>query len=149
MLDFQLTLIQNQQQKEEMYYQRWLVLRAPINMERGTETDKYDTDALHFIAVNNQKIIASARLREMSKELGSIAYVAVLPEFQSQGVGTALIKKIIEIAEKKYLKSLRVMSRINASKFYQRIGFQETGQPFEFLGIPHQFMKLNLPYSEN
>lgn len=149
MLDFQISLVQNQQQKEEMYEQRWLVLRAPIHLERGTERDKYDAHALHFIAVNNRQIIGSARLREMSTELGSIAYLAVLPEFQSHGVGTALIKKIIEIAEKKYLKSLRVMSRINASKFYQRIGFQETGESFEFLGIPHQFMNFNLPSSQN
>ncbi|MGK7922627.1 MAG: GNAT family N-acetyltransferase [Trichodesmium sp.] len=149
MLNFQISLIEDQQQKEEMYYQRWLVLRAPINLERGTEKDEYDADSLHFIAVNNRQIIGSARLREMSTELGSIAYVAILPEFQSQGVGTALIKKIIEIADQKHLKSLRVMSRINASKFYQKIGFQETGKPFDFLGIPHQFMKFNLPSAEN
>ncbi len=149
MPEFKICLIQNQQEQEEMYYQRWLVLRAPINLERGTEKDQYDDHALHFIAVWNRQIIGSARLREMSKELGSIAYLAVLPEFQSQGIGTALIKKIIEIAKQKHLKFLRVMSRISASQFYKRIGFRETGEPFEFLEVPHQFMYLNLPSSEN
>lgn len=146
---FEIRLIQNQQEKEAMYYQRWLVLRSPMNMDRGTEKDEYDDLALHLIAVCDRQIIASARLRQISTDLASIAYVAVLPEFQSQGVGTALINKFLEIAKQKQLKSLRVMTRISASKFYKRIGFLEAGQPFDFLGIPHQFMYFNLPSSEH
>ncbi|NEP05264.1 MAG: GNAT family N-acetyltransferase [Okeania sp. SIO2G4] len=149
MQEFQIRLIQNQQEKDAMYYQRWLVLRAPINMEIGTEKDEYEDSALHIIAVYKQKIIGSARLREMSKELGSIAYLCVLSEFQSQGIGTSITKKIIEIAKEKQLKHLRVMTRLSASKFYKRIGFIETGEPFQFLGIPHQFMYFNLLFYED
>ena len=150
MSEFKIRLIQNQQEKEEMYYQRWLVLRKPIDMDIGTEKDEYDDYySLHLIAVCDEKIIGSARLRQLSTELGSISYVAVLPKFQSQGVGTALIQKVIEIAKEKQLKSLKVASRLSASKFYERIGFRSTGQPFEFLGIPHQLMLFNLPYFQN
>lgn len=150
MSEFKIRLIQNQQEKEEMYYQRWLVLRKPIDMDIGTEKDEYDDYySLHLIAVCDEQIIGSARLRQLSTELGSISYVAVLPKFQSQGVGTALIQKVIEIAKEKQLKSLRVMSRLSASKFYERIGFRSTGQPFDFLGIPHQLMLFNLPYFQN
>ncbi|NEQ39532.1 MAG: GNAT family N-acetyltransferase [Okeania sp. SIO3I5] len=150
MSKFQISLIQNKPEKEEMYYQRWLVLRKPINMEKGTERDKYDEDysSLHFIAVCEEQIIGSARLRKLSTELGSIAYLAVSPEFQLQGIGTALIKKIIEIAKQKQLESLRVMTRISAYKFYKKVGFIETGEVFQFLGIPHQFMYFNLLSSE-
>lgn len=35
MLDFKISFIQNQRQKEEMYNQCLLVLRAPTNLERG------------------------------------------------------------------------------------------------------------------
>ena len=42
MSEFKIRLIQNQQEKEEMYYQRWLVLRKPIDMDIGTEKDEYD-----------------------------------------------------------------------------------------------------------
>ena len=67
----------------EMFYQRWLVLRSPLGMHRGTEQDSYEATAFHLVAVCNNQIVASARLRELSTELGSIAYVAVLPEFQN------------------------------------------------------------------
>ncbi|HAA26944.1 MAG TPA: GNAT family N-acetyltransferase [Cyanobacteria bacterium UBA8553] len=136
--------IQNQTELDEMYYQRWLVLRAPLGMARGTEKDKYDDSAFHLVAVYNHRVIGSARLRELSKELGSIAYVSVLPEFCNQGIGTKLIEKLIETAMEKNLKSLRLMSRITALRFYQRLGFLSIGEPFDFLDIPHKFMSLEI-----
>jgi len=136
--------VKNQQELEEMFYQRWLVLRSPLGMEIGSERDNHEDGALHLIAMCDRKIIASARLRELSPKLGSISYVAVLPEFQHQGIGTKLIKKLIAKAQQKNLKNLRLMSRINAIKFYQKLGFSEQENPFEYLGIPHIFMQLEI-----
>ncbi|MEG3895503.1 MULTISPECIES: GNAT family N-acetyltransferase [unclassified Microcoleus] len=136
--------VKNQQELEEMFYQRWLVLRSPLGMEIGSERDNHEDGALHLIAMCDRKIIASARLRELSPKLGSISYVAVLPEFQNQGIGTKLIENLIAKAQEKNLKAVRLMSRINAIKFYQRLGFSEQDKPFDFLGIPHIFMQLEI-----
>ncbi|MBE9121416.1 GNAT family N-acetyltransferase [Tychonema sp. LEGE 07199] len=136
--------VQNAQELEEMFYQRWLVLRSPLGMEKGSERDDREDGAVHLIGMCDRKIIASARLRESSPGLGSISYVAVLPEFQNQGIGTKLIENLIVKAQAKNLKTLRLKSRINAIKFYQRIGFTEEGNPSDFLGIPHVFMQLEI-----
>ena len=136
--------VKNQQELEEMFYQRWLVLRSPLGMEIGSERDNHEDGALHLIAMCDRKIIASARLRELSPKLGSISYVAVLPEFQNQGIGTKLIKNLIAKAQQKNLTTLRLMSRINAIKFYQKVGFSEQENPFDYLGIPHIFMQLEI-----
>ncbi len=136
--------VKNPQELEEMFYQRWLVLRSPLGMEIGSERDNHEDGALHLIAVCDRKIIASARLRELPAKLGSISYVAVLPEFQNQGIGTKLIKNLIAKAQQKNLKTLRLMSRINAIKFYQKLGFSEQENSFDYLGIPHIFMQLEI-----
>ena len=136
--------VKNQQELEEMFYQRWLVLRSPLGMEKGSERDNHEDGAVHLIATCDRKIIASARLRELSPKLGSISYVAVLPEFQNQGIGTKLIKNLIAKAQQKNLNTLRLMSRINAIKFYQKLGFYEQDNPFDYLGIPHIFMQLEI-----
>lgn len=145
MANINVRLIQNKNELDDMYYQRWFVLRAPLGMERGTEKDKYDDSAIHLVAVCDRNVVGSARLRELSEELGSIAYVSVLPDFQNQGIGTKLIKGLIEIAKEKNLITLRVMTRMNALRFYNRLGFLEKGAPFEYLDIPHIFMYLKLP----
>ncbi|MEG3985568.1 GNAT family N-acetyltransferase [Microcoleus sp. S28C3] len=136
--------VRNKQELEELFYQRWLVLRSPLGMEIGSERDNHEEGALHLIAMCDRKIIASARLRQLSLELGSISYVAVLPEFQNRGIGTKLIKNLIAKAQQKNLKTLRLMSRINAIKFYQKLGFSEQENPFDYLGIPHIFMQLDI-----
>ena len=144
MLQLDIREVNNQQELAEMFDQRWLVLRSPLGMAKGSERDNYEDGAVHLVAMCDRKIIASARLRELSPGLGNISYVAVLPEFQNQGIGTKMIQTLITKAQAKNLKTLRLKSRINAIKFYQRIGFSEQGNPFDFLGIPHIFMQLEI-----
>lgn len=144
MFNIEVRSIKNQTELDDMYYQRWLVLRAPLGMDRGTEKDKYDDNAFHLVALCNDRVIGSARLRELSEELGNIAYVSVLPEFCNQGIGTKLIENLIEKAQEKNLKSLRLMARMTALGFYKRLGFSEIGEPFDFLDIPHKIMGLKI-----
>lgn len=158
MRTFQIRPVQNQRELEEMYYQRWLVLREPLGMLQGTEQDKYDPEAFHLIAVDNastdtpqqkQTIIASARLRQISPGIGSIAYVCVLPEFRNRGIATKLIQGLIEVAQAKGLKGIRINARLSTVGFYQRLGFSTDGKPHDFLDIPHIFMNLGLSPAYN
>ncbi|MCC3405835.1 MAG: GNAT family N-acetyltransferase [Microcoleus sp. PH2017_10_PVI_O_A] len=134
--------VKNAQELEDMFYQRWLVLRSPLGMERGSERDDRENGACHIIAKGDRKIIGSGRLRELSPEFGSISYIAVLPEFQNQGIGTKMMERLIAQAKEKNFKTVRLMSRINAVKFYKNLGFVEKDNPFEYLTIPHIFMQL-------
>jgi predicted GNAT family N-acyltransferase len=142
--------IKNQQELDEMYYQRWLVLRAPLGMAQGTEKDMFDDSdsTFHLVAVDNNQVIGSARLRQLSPEIGSISYVAVLPELQNQGIGTKLMQKIIEKAQTENLKTLKLRARINALNFYKRLGFIEEGELHNHHGIPHIFMYCELVNSD-
>ncbi|MEC4817708.1 MAG: GNAT family N-acetyltransferase [Scytonema sp. PMC 1069.18] len=136
--------IKNETEFNDMLYQRWLVLRAPLGLPRGTEKDKYEDSAFHLVALWENQIVGSARLRCLSKELGSIAYVAILPEFQNQGIGTKLMQKLIVTSAEKNLKTLRVMARTNVVKFYNHLGFIAEGEPFNYLDTPHIFMYYKL-----
>lgn len=144
MINLEVRPVKNKQELEDMFYQRWLVLRSPLGMELGSERDSHEYSAIQIVATLDRKIIGSGRLRELSPELGSIAYLAVLPEFQHRGVGTKLIEKLILQSREKHLKTVRVMSRINAVKFYQNLGFLTENKSCEYLGIPHVFMQLKI-----
>jgi predicted GNAT family N-acyltransferase len=145
MSNLEVRAIANPKELDEMYHQRWLVLRAPLGMDRGTEKDIHDEKAFHLVAILTDKIVGSARLVELSPELGNISYVAVLPDFQKQGIGTKLMEKLIEQSRKKNLQRLKLKSRITAVNFYQKLGFSAAGEPFDYLGIPHVFMYLDIP----
>ncbi|NMG19849.1 GNAT family N-acetyltransferase [Brasilonema bromeliae] len=140
--------VKDKQELDDMFHQRWLVLRSPLGMDKGTEKDKHEDSAFHLVAVCDHKVVGSARLRLLSKELGSIAYLAVLPEFRHQGIGTKLMEKLIEIAHEKNLNTLRLMSRVHAVNFYKRLGFCEVGEPFYYLDVSHIFMQCKLQQSQ-
>jgi ribosomal protein S18 acetylase RimI-like enzyme len=158
---FTVRAVETQQELKAMLYQRWLVLREPLGLPLGTESDRYDDIATHLIAVisgdsaarnsesadslmpSTAPIVGSARLRELSPTVGGIAYVAVLPEFQHQGIGSALVQQLIELAKAQSFSQLRVMSRLPAAHFYRRFGFVEQGEPITYLDTPHWFMYLN------
>lgn len=137
-------LVANETELNQMFYVRWLVLRKPLGMELGTEQDRYEKGSFQFVAVFGDRLIGSARLRKESETLGIISYVAVLPEFCNQGVGTKLMEKVIEKAQQENLQILKLKSRITAISFYKKIGFYEQGDFFDYLTIPHINMEIRL-----
>ncbi len=128
----------------QMYYVRWLVLRKPLGKEKGSEQDKYDSESFHLIALYEDKIIGCVRLRSLSQTRGGISYVAVLPEFQYQGIGSRMIKKIIEQAKKENLTTLTLNSRFHCVDFYKKLGFVEAGESLYIVGLLHIPMKINI-----
>ena len=74
-------------------------------------------------------IIAVAALSIEEKETGRIRWVYVLPEYQKQGIGTALISHIEQIARNKGLKKTKLMTDNNAEwaiRFYRKLGYTLT-----------------------
>ncbi|NBD18395.1 MAG: GNAT family N-acetyltransferase [Cyanobacteria bacterium] len=143
------------QELSAMYYQRWTVLRQPLGKSPGSERDRADEAEgtyyaiakgkwLRHIALIEGKIIGSARLRLFEKGIGSIAYVAVLPEFSRQGIGSQLMEFLLNLAQEKGLHTIRLRSRVTAQSFYKKLGFSSTTEPFIHIGIPHVDMKLSL-----
>lgn len=136
--------LENQIEREQMFSLRWLVLRKPLGKDKGTEQDEYEDESFHLIAIYNNILIGCARLRMISAKIGSINYVAVLPEFQNQGIGSKIVIKLIEQAKNENLEELKLKSRFYCVDFYKKLGFKESGEPFDFLGICHIPMILKL-----
>lgn len=156
-LSLKVRVVETEQEFAAMLYQRWRVLRAPLGMAQGTERDCYDDgydhdSVTHLIALHqgstltqsDKPIIGSARLRKLPSGVGSIAYVAVSSEFQRQGIGSALVQHLIELAKEQSFSQLRVMARTAAIRFYQQFGFIARGEPINHLDAPHIFMYLDL-----
>jgi len=138
-----------------MYHQRWTVLRQPLGKPPGSERDRADeAEGTYYaiasgserssIALIEGNIIGSARLRLIKEGVGSIAYVAVLPEFSRQGIGTKLMEFLLNLAQEKRLHTVRVCSRITAQSFYEKLGFSPISDPFIRIGIPHVKMEISL-----
>jgi GNAT superfamily N-acetyltransferase len=92
---------------------------------------------LGWVAVKNESAIGAAWLRLWLDDKG-FGYIndaipelamAVSPNYQNQGIGTRLLKQLLETAKKEFpAVSLNVRENNPAVRLYQRVGFTKVMQ---------------------
>lgn len=106
------------------------------------EWDEHDQHATFVIALDNAgNTIGTARLLAD----GKIGRMAVLPGWRNQGVGSAMLNTLLDIARRQALPAVYLSAQTSACDFYRRFGFVAESAPYHEAGIPHQRMRLDLP----
>ena len=77
-----------------------------------------------FGAYQNEKLIGIIRVVGDGCSIVYIQDIIVLPEYQRKGIGTALIKHILEMYQDVYQKTLFTDNTEKTIQFYKSIGFQ-------------------------
>ena len=102
------------------------------------EWDGIDGDCRHVIAEDAAgQPIGCARLLPD----GHIGRVAVLASARGQGVGDALLERMISLALELGYPRVIVNAQTHALAFYARHGFVAFGPEFDDAGIPHRAME--------
>ena len=108
--------------------------RVPVEIEWDDE----DAKSIHALAYDTQgAAIATGRLLPD----GHIGRMAVLQAWRGQGVGGAILERLIEVARERGDREIELFAQTHAIPFYRRYGFVENGEVFEEAGIPHQAMR--------
>ncbi len=107
----------------------------------GWEPDADDKTARQFIAVLGNEIIATARVRELSPRAFKIERMAVKKENRNAGIGKELMLHMLSELMKQKPASIWLNSQLHASAFYEKLGFQAVGAPFDQYGVMHVRME--------
>ena len=111
--------------------------RVPVDIE----WDDQDEKSLHALAYNSSgEAIATGRLLPD----GHIGRMAVLKKWRGQGVGGAILQRLLAAARERGDREIELFAQTHAIPFYRRYGFVENGEVFEEAGIPHQAMRKRL-----
>lgn len=97
------------------------------------EWDAEDADAVHFLALEGDYPVGTARLLPD----GHIGRVSVLKDWRGLNVGVALIKAVIDEAEKRGLTQQMLSAQVHATAFYEKLGFAIVSGEYLDAGIPH------------
>jgi predicted GNAT family N-acyltransferase len=105
------------------------------------EWDDVDERCYHVLAVSDDgSPIGTGRLLPD----GHIGRMAVLREWRGQGVGSAILEMLLDLARKDGLQTLALNAQTHAVGFYAQHGFSLFGDEFIEAGIPHRKMRLQL-----
>jgi len=105
------------------------------------EWDGYDTDCWHVIAITDSgRCIGTGRILYD----GHIGRMAVLPDYRKQGVGSALLGALHDIARTQGIQDVFLHAQTSATGFYKKHGYFIASDEFMDAGIPHVTMEKRL-----
>ena len=67
--------------------------------------------------------------------------MAILAEYRHQGLGKILVEEAEVFSKKQGYNTILLGAQATAEAFYEKLGFQAYGEPFEDAGMPHVHMK--------
>ncbi len=117
------------------------ILLRPIGIpDFGWEHN--DANSWHFIASEGGKVIGCVVLVRLDQQASKtqLIQMAVEREFQGQGVGRMLVEHLITFASENRVREIQIHAREDVTAFYERLGFEIVGEPFEEVGIKHRHM---------
>ena len=112
---------------------REAVFIAEQSVPPELEWDADDESAVHFLAFEGDFPIGTARLLPD----GHIGRVSVLKDWRGLRVGDALMEAVIGEAGERGLKQQMLSAQVQATAFYERLGFTIVSSEFLEAGIPH------------
>ncbi|MDC8446043.1 MAG: GNAT family N-acetyltransferase [Nitrosomonas sp.] len=139
---FQVSLVQWQDSISSLRAVREAVFILEQRVPEALEWDAYDPVSIHVLAmtVPGGKPVGTARLLSD----GHIGRMAVLMEWRGKGIGSAMLRCLIDKARQDGMAEIKLNAQVAAKTFYAGFGFQETGSEFMEAGIPHVKMFLLL-----
>ena len=121
---------------DEITHIRNIVFVKEQCVPKNIEMDGKDVDCNHFLICKKNEPIGTARLQSG----GKIERVSILKTERKKGLGTKLMKFIINSARKKDLEKVYLHSQMDSIDFYKSLGFKTKGEMFQEAGINHVLM---------
>lgn len=136
-----------QEASKQAYAIRQKVFIEEQGVPQELELDEFDSISWHALAFWRDQCIGTGRLVAVDQNAGQIGRMAVLADFRGQGLGKAILIKLIDLAANQGMSTLTLHAQVNAIPFYEKFGFMAQGSIYEEAGIPHRNMILILPIS--
>lgn len=91
--------------------------------------------------------VATGRLTPpiFSGDQALIAWVATVPELRDRGIGTVLMRFLLDAADAAGTREVALAAQAHAETFYRRLGFLPAGPLYDVRGIPHLRMTRRRP----
>lgn len=113
------------------------------NVPEELEFDEYDETALHLIAYDAGKAVATSRLAFVEGHY-KIGRVAVLKEERGKKYGDFVVRNMLKRAFEDGINEVYVGAQIQARGFYETLGFNAVNEEvYDEAGIPHVMMKIS------
>lgn len=114
------------------------VLRGPVGRSRHAEDFDRDRAGIHFIAIDDGRVVGCLGLYPLAEGALEMRHVAVDEASRGRGVGAALCRFAVDWALAQGVRQIELGGRTSAQGFYEACGFIVTGPEYEKHRIAHR-----------
>jgi predicted GNAT family N-acyltransferase len=130
-----------QADRAKLEFVRRQVFIIEQKIPESEEWDDADENSSHVLAFSEKRdVVGTGRL----EPTGKIARLAVLGEYRGQGVGSAMLIRLVEEARQRGFEQVYLHAQMHALNFYKKFGFVSDEEIFSEGGIPHVLARLDL-----
>ena len=110
------------------------------------DVDNNDQTAIHIWLTKDGKTVAMCRICPEGTKLASTSIGRVITTERGKGYGMLIMKIAINSVMERIPAAdhIEIEAQLTKQKFYERLGFIATSEPFMMEGLMHLEMKLNL-----
>ena len=126
---------------QQMVQLRMDILRKPLGLSFKAEELEKEKDEILIGAFEDEKMLGCCMLIKEGPQTVRLRQMAVLKNLQGKGIGRALMQFAENIARDRGFRKITMHARKSATGFYEKLGYQITGDEFEEVTIPHYIME--------
>lgn len=128
----------------QMVQLRYDILRKPLGLNFSEEELKKEIGLILIAAFEDNKMLGCCMLEKTNRHTARLRQMAVLNNLQGKGVGRALMQFAENIAIDRGFSRIIMHARKSAIGFYNKLGYETSGDEFEEVSLPHYLMEKNL-----
>lgn len=126
---------------QQMVHLRNEILRKPLGLTFTQEELEKEKEEILIGAFEDEKMLGCCMLIKESPSVVRLRQMAVLNNLQGKGIGRALMQFAENIARDRGFRKITMHARKSAIGFYEKLGYQVTGDEFNEVTIPHHIME--------
>jgi len=128
----------------QMVQLRNAILRKPLGLNFLPEELEVEKEEILIAAFEDEKILGCCMLIKEDPSTVRLRQMAVLNNLQGKGIGRALMQFAENIARDQGFRKIMMHARKTATGFYEKLGYEVSGQEFEEVTLPHVVMEKRL-----
>lgn len=106
--------------------------------------DQKENNSYHLGIIHNNVLLAYGRLTKISRIRFQISQMVVKSEYQGQGFGSQILKKLISVSKDNKASIITLNARLSAIGLYEKFSFKISGKSFLSETTKVEHIKMNL-----
>jgi GNAT superfamily N-acetyltransferase len=131
----------NSKEYKQMVDLRYNMLRKPLGLDFTKDELEKEKDDILIGCFEDDHLEGCCLLTKIDNKTLRLRQMAVISGLQGKGIGRVLLQFAENIARDRGFKKLTMHARKTATGFYERLGYNVTGEEFKEVTIPHFVME--------